>query len=58
MVEDRVYTQVPGNTENFPDCKKNCVYETQDEPGFHYCFKNGQKAVTCLGGNVDNVKYF
>ena len=47
------YTQVPGDTTDFPTCKPGCVYELDNEPGSRYCFSTGNintdKPVMCTG---------
>merc|ERR1712215_292636 len=43
-----LYHQVPGNTEGFPSCHADCVYEQDGAPGSRYCFKPGKKEVQCI----------
>jgi len=35
------YTQVAGDTSQHSECKPDCVYERDDEPGSRYCFRDG-----------------
>ena len=36
-----LYNQVAGDTSQYPECKADCVYERDDEPGSRYCFQDG-----------------
>jgi len=46
-----LYTQVAGETSQFPECIPDCVYERVDDPGPQFCFRSGN--IDNKGGEVE-----
>ena len=46
-----LYTQVAGDTSQFPECIPDCVYERDDTPGSLFCFQAGN--INNSGGEVE-----
>ena len=52
-----LYSQIAGDTEDFPECTPGCVYEPADSPGEPFCFKPGGDDVSECKGKKRNTKY-
>lgn len=48
------YTQVAGDTDDFPECKKGCVYEEDGDKGSRFCFKSGNLKAECTEPLLDS----
>jgi len=46
-----LYTQVAGDTSQYPECIPDCVYERVDSPGSLFCFQSGN--INNNGGEVE-----